>query len=83
MAVDANVTRFVDLVVHEPEFRAAISSGNGETIQAALADPRWSFTLSAGEREAAAAALLSAGNLGAISHLEEILSHQLVDSRGN
>jgi hypothetical protein len=83
MAVDPNVTRFVDLVVNAPEFRAAISSGDRETIKAALLDDRWELTLSANEIEAAADALLKAGNLSSISNLEEVLSHQPIGSRFN
>ena len=83
MGVDLNVTIFLDHVVNEPEFRAAISSGNEERIKETLADRRWLLELSADEIDAAARALVNAGNLGNISHLEEILSHSKINFRGN
>jgi hypothetical protein len=83
MDVDPNVTAFVDLVVNDAAFRSAISSGNKQTIMTALADPTRSFTLTPEEVEAAADALYNAGNLGQLSHLEEILSHQPTGTRGN
>ena len=76
MAVDPNLTKFVDLVVNDADFRAAISSGDRERITAALADPHRELTLSAGERDAAATALIAAGNLGTMSALEGVLSHR-------
>jgi hypothetical protein len=83
LEVHANVTRFVELVVNDSVFRAEISSGNKERIKAALQDPNWAFTLSPQEAEAAADALIRAGNLGSLSNLEEILSHNLIGIRGN
>ena len=83
MGVDLNVTIFLDHVVNQPAFREEISSRNPERIKAALRDERWMLNLSDDEIEAAAAALLRAENLSAISNLEEILSHSKINFRGN
>lgn len=83
MGVDLNVTLFIDHVVNQREFRDAISSNDEKRIKEALRDPQWRLELSEPEIDAATKALLSAGNLGNISHLEEILSHNQINFRGN
>lgn len=84
MAVDLNLTQFVDLVVNDGGFREAISSGHKDTIKAALADPQRALTLSAVELDAAANALYDAKDkLGDMSALARALSHRLEDAAMN
>ena len=84
MAVDQNLTKFIELVVNSAAFRAAISSGDKDTIRAALADPQRDLTLSAAELDAATDALYKANDkLGNMSALARALSHVQEESAMN
>jgi hypothetical protein len=82
MAVDPNVSRFLDLATNDPAFRAEITSRDKQRITDAF-KAATGFSLTDQEIEAAANVLMAVGDFGSFSHLEEILSHLPVGIRGN
>ena len=75
MAVDPNITNFLELVVNNRDFRAAISTQDPEKIKAAFKSAEGFTDLSEEEIDAAANALATVKPMQNLSNLQASLSH--------